>query len=356
MSLEDLPLCDPLPAHRFDVDKLERYLRARIEDLAPGLQVKQFQGGTSNPTFLLTGEGREGPRRFVLRKKPPGQILASAHQVEREHRAMDALRDTDVPVPRMRVLCEDPEIIGTNFYVMDFLDGRVFRDATLPGLTKAERAAVYAQLNETLVKLHQVDIEAVGLEDFGRPGNYFERQLARWSRQYRDAQTEDIPAMERLMTDLAGRLPPDAKQTIAHGDYRLGNMMFHPTEPRLIAVLDWELATLGHPLADLGYNAFMWHSGNPGFGDLSGADFADSGLPTEGEYVDAYCRRTGAEIEDWDFYLAFAVFRLASIGQGGYRRMLQGNSAMGAPEGAAIVNGTPHMARLALDLLHRSRV
>jgi aminoglycoside phosphotransferase (APT) family kinase protein len=354
VSLEDLPLCDVLPAHRFDMARLERYLRARIEGLGAGLEARQFQGGTSNPTFLITGPGPDGPLRFVLRKKPPGQILASAHLVEREHRAMDALRDTGVPVPRMRVLCEDPEIIGTTFYVMDFLDGRVFRDATLPDLDRTGRAAVYDQLNETLAKLHQVDIEAVGLEDFGRPGPYFERQLARWTRQYRDAQTEDIPAMERLLAELPRRMPPEASQTtIAHGDYRLGNVMFHPTEPRLIAVLDWELSTLGHPLADLGYNAFMWHSGNPAFGDLVGVHFEASGIPSEADYVEAYCRRTGAGIEDWEFYLAFAVFRLAAIMQGGYRRQLQGNAAMGTPQGAASVNGTPHMAGLALELLNR---
>jgi aminoglycoside phosphotransferase (APT) family kinase protein len=354
VNLETVPLCDVLPAHRFDEARLEQYLRSKIEGLRAGLEFKQFQGGTSNPTFLITGEGDDGPLYFVLRKKPPGQILASAHQVEREHRAMDALRDTGVPVPRMRVLCEDPEVMGTAFYVMDFLDGRVLRDATLPDQTPAERAAIYDQLNETLVKLHQVDIDAVGLRDFGRPGHYFERQLARWTRQYRDAQTEDIPAMERLLVELPARMPPDAPQTIAHGDYRLGNVMYHPTEPKLIAVLDWELATLGHPLADLGYNAFMWWSGNPGFGDLSGvADFAASGIPTEAAYVEAYCRRTGAEIKDWDFYVSFAAFRLAAIGQGGYRRMLQGNAAMGRAEGAEIVNGTPAIAGRALELLHR---
>jgi aminoglycoside phosphotransferase (APT) family kinase protein len=354
MSLEDLPLCEVLPAHRFDVGALERYLRERIEDLGEGLAVRQFQGGASNPTFLLTAPGAEGPRRFVLRKKPPGQLLASAHQVEREYRAMDALRDSGVPVPRMRALCEDPAVIGTTFYVMDFLDGRIFRDATLPELTKAERAAVYDDMGRTLVKLHQVDFEAVGLGGFGRPGQYFERQIARWTRQYRDAQTETIPAMERLLEELPRRVPADVGPTIAHGDYRLGNIMYHPTEPRVIAVLDWELSTIGHPLADLGYNAFMWHSDNPTFGSLAGVDFAASGIPSEAAYVEAYCRRTGAGIDDWDFYLAFAVFRLAAIMQGGYRRVLQGNSAMGrAADGAAVVNGAPAAAALALELLHR---
>lgn len=354
MSLEELPLCEVLPAHRFDVANLERFLRARIEDLGTGLEVRQFQGGASNPTFLLTTQASSGPRRFVLRKKPPGQLLASAHQVEREHRAMDALRDTGVPVPRMRALCEDPAVIGTSFYVMDFLDGRIFRDATLPGLAPADRAAIYDELNRTLAKLHQVDFASVGLADFGRPGDYFARQLARWTKQYRDAETEHIPAMEQLLVELPKRLPPERAPTIAHGDYRLGNVMFHPTEPRLIAVLDWELSTIGNPLADLGYNAFMWHSPNPTFGSLVDVDFAASGIPTEAAYVDAYRRRTGAEIEDWDFYLAFAVFRLAAIMQGGYRRVLQGNSSMGGgPEGTAPVNGTPPMAALALELLNR---
>lgn len=353
MSVDELPLRDMVAAaHQFDVGRLDRHLSAEIEDFGTDLQVRQFQGGASNPTFLLTTQTRAGPRRFVLRKKPPGQLLASAHQVDREYRIMKALGQTDVPVPRMRALCEDPGIIGTTFYVMDFLEGRIFRDATLPGLAPEERTAIYDELNATLAKLHQVDFDRIGLGDFGRRDGYFERQLARWTKQYRSAQTEDVPAMDRLLAELPARLPADDKATIVHGDYRLENVMFHPTEPRLIAVLDWELCTIGHPLADLGYNGFLWHCPSPTWGTLAGVDFATSGIPTEAAYVEAYCRRTGrGEIDDWDFYLAFAVFRLAAISQGVYRRVLDGNVARDIDP----VNGAPRMAEVALDLLHRSR-
>jgi aminoglycoside phosphotransferase (APT) family kinase protein len=327
------------PAHRFDEAGLEAWLRARLDD---------FQGGASNPTFLLTTGAGEDERRYVLRKKPPGALLASAHQVEREHRVMAALAGSGVPVPVMRVACEDPQVIGTAFYVMDYLEGRVFRDAALPGLTPAERTAIYDQLNLTLARLHAVDFEAVGLADFGRRGGYFERQLARWTRQYRGAQTDDIPAMERLIEHLPARLPAKDEVSIAHGDYRLENVMFHPVEPRLIAVLDWELSTIGHPLADLGYNAFLWRSHNPGWGSLDGVDFAASGIPTEAQYVRAYLDRTGrGEIDDWPFFVAFAVFRLASISQGVYRRTLDG--VLASPREA--INGTPGLAQQALSIL-----
>lgn len=335
------------PAHRFDEAGLHRYLAGRLPEIGPTLEVRQFQGGASNPTFLLSTDGRDGPTRFVLRKKPPGQLLASAHQVDREYRVMSALEGL-VPVPRMRLLCEDPEVIGAAFYVMDYLEGRIFRDATLPGLAPAERREIYDQLNQVLAALHQVDFEAAGLGDFGRPGNYFERQIARWTRQYRDAETETIPAMEALIERLPGLIPADASISIAHGDYRLENVMFHPTEPRLIAVLDWELSTIGHPLADLAYNAFLWRSHSPGWGSLDGVDFAASGIPTEAEYVAAYCARTGrGAIEGWPFYVAFSVFRLASISQGVFRRVLAGNAASDRPA----ENGAPVLAAQALEIL-----
>jgi len=341
----ELPVRDVVPAHRFDEARLAAWMAANVEGYQGPLQVQQFQGGASNPTFLLTGGDGH---LYVLRKKPPGQLLSSAHQVDREYRAMKALAGY-IPVPVMRALCEDPEVIGTTFYVMDYLEGRIFRDATLPGLSPAERAAVYDELNATLAKLHAVDFEAVGLGDYGRPGNYFERQVARWTRQYRDAESETIPAMEALIAELPGRIPADQSISIAHGDYRLENVMFHPTEPRLIAVLDWELSTIGHPLADIAYNGFLWRSHSPGWGSLDGVDFASSGIPTEDEYVAAYCRRTGrAGIEDWAFYMAFGIFRLASIGQGVYRRVLAGNAAT---EGREAVNGTPALADQALAIL-----
>jgi len=340
----DPPVREVVPAHRFDEAKLHSWLRTVLPEVGHRLEVRQFQGGASNPTFLLT---TDHGCRYVLRKKPPGQLLSSAHQVDREYRVMKALHG-HVPVPHMRVLCEDTGVIGAAFYVMDYLEGRIFRDATLPDLTPADRTAVYDDLNATLAKLHQVDFEAVGLGDYGRPGNYFERQIARWTRQYRDAESEKIPAMDALIEALPARIPTDQSVSIAHGDYRLENVMFHPTENRIIAVLDWELSTIGHPLADIAYNAFIWRSHSPGWGSLDGVDFATSGIPTEREYVDAYCRRTGrGEIEDWPFLMAFSIFRLASISQGVYRRMLAGNSAR---EGEAI-NGCPPLAEQALAIL-----
>ncbi|TAL31405.1 phosphotransferase [Phenylobacterium sp.] len=340
----DPPVRDVLPAHRFDEARLADWMAANVEGYRGPLRVQQFQGGASNPTFLVTaGDGH----RYVLRKKPPGQLLASAHQVDREFRAMRAL-EGHVPVPRMRALCEDPDIIGATFYVMDYLEGRIFRDATLPGLTPKDRAEIYDDLNATLAKLHQVDFEAVGLGDYGRPGNYFERQIARWTRQYEGAKTDEIPAMDALIDKLPARIPQDQSVSIAHGDYRLENVMFHPTENRIVAVLDWELSTIGHPLADIAYNGFIWRSHSPGWGSLDGVDFATSGIPTEAEYVARYCERTGrGEIEDWPFLMAFSIFRLASISQGVYRRILGGNSAR---EGEAI-NGCPPLAEQALAIL-----
>jgi len=337
------------PAHRFDEARLADYLGRHIEDFGTAMRVQQIRGGASNPTFRLITQSPSGEKRYVLRKKPPGQLLASAHQVDREYRVMKALEGTGVPVPRMRHLCTDDSIIGTMFYVMDFLEGRIFRDATLPTCTPAERTAIYDELNSTLAKLHKVDYQAVGLEGFGRPNGYFERQVARWIKQYRGAESEHIPAMEALIEELPKRIPPDESVAIAHGDYRLENTMFHPTEPKLIAVLDWELCTIGHPLADIAYNGFLWHSLNPGWGSLVGVDFAATGIPTEAAYREAYCRRTGrAGIPHWYFYVAFGAFRLASIGQGVYRRVLDGTVA----SNFAAVNMAPDLARQAMMLLN----
>ncbi|OWK32810.1 phosphotransferase family protein [Sphingomonas mucosissima] len=332
--------------HRFDEARLADWLNRHVEGFGKDMRVRQFVGGASNPTFMLSTDAGD----YVLRKKPPGQLLASAHQVDREYRVMAALRDTGVPVPVMRALCDDPDLIGTAFYVMDYLEGRIFRDATLPDLAPSERSAVYDQLNATLAALHSVDHRAVGLEDYGRPTGYFERQIARWTKQYRGAETERVRAMEALIAELPGRIPAEEAVAIAHGDYRLENVMFHPTEPRLIAVLDWELSTIGHPLADLGYNGFMWHSTSQSWGTLGGVDFATSGIPSEDEYVAAYCRRTGRSgIEDWSFYLGFAVFRLASISQGVYARALAGTT----PNAGEAINGCPALAEQALALLRR---
>lgn len=341
---ETLPVGPVAASQRFDEARLAVWLDANIPGFGKGLTIQQFQGGASNPTFLLTTD----VGRYVLRKKPPGQLLASAHQVDREYRIMKALGDTDVPVPNMRALCQDDSVIGTSFYVMDFLEGRIFRDAKLPGLAPAERTAIYDALNATLAKLHQVDFQAVGLGDYGRPGGYFERQVKRWTTQYRGAETETIPEMEALIATLPGRIPVEDPVTIAHGDYRLENVMFHPTEPRLIAVLDWELSTLGHPLADLAYNAFLWRSESLSWGSLTGVDFAASGIPTEAAYVSAYLDRVGrGPVDDWPFYMAFGIFRLASISQGVYRRVLAGTAA----STREAINGTPQLARQALDIL-----
>jgi aminoglycoside phosphotransferase (APT) family kinase protein len=322
---------DIAPAQRFDIEALGAFLKDRIDGFAGLKDVRQFKGGASNPTFLLIENGGDG-RLFVLRKKPPGQLLASAHQVDREFRIMKALGSTNIPVPRMRVLCDDPAVIGTPFYVMDYMEGRIFRDARLPDQTPEERAAIYDALNATLADLHKVDFAAIGLADFGRPGDYFERQIGRWTKQYRGAESENIPAMEKLIDYLPKHIPVDDSVSIAHGDYRLENVMFHPTEPKLIAVLDWELSTIGHPIADIAYNCLMWHSLSDAWGNLDGVDFATSGIPTEAAYREAYCTRSGrAAIPHWNFYLAFSLFRLASISQGVYKRIRDGNASTDRP-------------------------
>ncbi|HVP84408.1 MAG TPA: phosphotransferase [Rhizomicrobium sp.] len=335
-----MELASSIPAaHRFDPERLSDYLKNNIRGFGGLSDVQKFSGGASNPTFLLVEKGTG--RRFVLRKKPPGQLLASAHQVDREFRVMKALEPMGIPVPHMQVLCEDASVIGTPFYVMDFLEGRIFRDARLPDVSPKERAAIYDELNATLAKLHSVDIEKAGLADFGRAGNYFERQIGRWTKQYRGAQTEDIPAMEKLIEYLPQHIPTDESVSIAHGDYRPENTIFHPTEPRLIAILDWELCTIGHPLADLAYNCLLYTSKSETWGTFAGVDFATSGIPTESEYVAAYCKRTGRDqIDNWNYYLAFSLFRLASIGQGVYKRALDGNASSDRPA----INGTPELA------------
>jgi aminoglycoside phosphotransferase (APT) family kinase protein len=348
MDVSNAPVGEIAPRHRFDEARLDAYLKEKIPDFGSGLVVRQFQGGASNPTFLLSTRRAGGDWHYVLRKKPPGELLASAHQVDREYRVMKALEGTGVPVPHMRALCEDPGVIGTAFYVMDFLEGRIFRDAKLPQLSPKERAAVYDELNATLAKLHEVDYVAVGLGDYGKPGDYFARQIARWIKQYRGAETENIPEMEKLIEVLPGLVPDERSVSIAHGDYRLENVMFHPKEPKLIAVLDWELSTIGHPLADIAYNAFLWHSDSPSWGNLVGVDYKTSGIPSERDYVAAYCRRVGRDgIEGWNFYQSFSVFRLASISQGVYKRTLAGVLA----SNREAVNGTPHLAKQALALL-----
>lgn len=336
---------DVRAVHRFDETKLRDYLKGRME-VGDDFAVRQFSGGQSNPTFLIETAGR----KYVLRKKPPGVLLKSAHQVDREYRVMKALGQTDVPVPTMRVLCEDESIIGTAFYVMDFLTGRIFRDPTLPDMGKDERAAIYDEMNAVMARLHKVDFAAVGLGDFGRPGNYFDRQVARWITQYRGAQTDDIPAMEELIQWMPAHIPPDDSVSIAHGDYRLENTIFSPDEPKMLAVLDWELCTIGHPLADLGYNIMGYRLINPRQGGLVNVDYAATGIPSEDAYVRAYCKRTGRgyPIPDLDFYIAFSIFRLASISQGVYKRGLDGNASS---ENAATFNTCGFLAEAAAKMV-----
>jgi aminoglycoside phosphotransferase (APT) family kinase protein len=312
------------PAHRFDEEALARYLADRLEGFAGDLAVGQFGHGQSNPTFLLSSGGRE----WVLRKKPPGKLLPSAHAVDREYRIIKALQETDVPVPVACLLCEDDSVIGTPFYVMKRAEGRIFRDPAMPDVSSArERRAIADEMNRNLAKLHQVDWKALGLEGFGRPGNYMSRQVDRWTRQYEASKTDEIESMESLIQWLTKNIPDDETTTIVHGDYRLENMVIHPTEPRVIAILDWELCTLGHPLADLAYNCLLYHipAGSGTNLGYAGLDLDALGIPSEAEYVDAYCRRMDrGPIPNWSFFLAFSIFRIAAIVQGVYKRGLDG--------------------------------
>jgi aminoglycoside phosphotransferase (APT) family kinase protein len=309
--------------HRFDVAALERYMKEHVAGFAGRLTVRQFMGGQSNPTYHLRADGQE----YVLRRKPPGKLLPSAHAVDREYRVITALAGTGVPVPRTYALCEDPDVIGTPFYIMEYVRGRVLTDPRLPGVASAERAQIYDAMSEVLARLHCVDWRAVGLADFGRPGNYVARQIHRWTAQYRASETETIPSMERLIAWLPEHVPADDTTTLVHGDYRLGNMIVHPTEPRVVAVLDWELSTLGHPLGDLAYNCMPYHLSADSMDGFEGGDLSGLGIPTEEAYVASYCRRTGRSgIEDWDFYVGFAMFRLAAIAQGIMGRVLAGTA------------------------------
>ena len=307
--------------HRIDIAALEKYLDFRILDL------EQFKGGQSNPTYRLTAA--DG-KRYVLRRKPPGKLLPSAHAVEREYRVIHALHATGFPVARPHVLCEDASVIGTAFYVMDFVEGRVLWDQSLPGMSRSERAAVWDELNRVIARLHRVDYEAAGLQGFGKPGNYIERQVARWSTQYRASETEPIEAMDRLIDWLPKNIPPETGTTVVHGDFRLDNAIYHPTEPRILAVLDWELSTLGDPLADFAYHCMSWHIPPGQFRGIAGLDLAALGIPSEQEYVARYCERTGRKAIDpahWDFYMAYNLFRIAAILQGIRKRVAEGTAA-----------------------------
>jgi len=313
-------------AHRFDVPALQAYLRNHVAGFEGLLEAEQFKGGQSNPTYLL----RAGGRRYVLRRKPPGTLLPSAHAVDREYRVITALAGTDVPVARTHVLCTDESVIGTMFYVMDYVEGRVLWDPQLPGLTPRERAAIFDELNRVIAALHRVDYRAIGLETYGKPGNYFARQIDRWSKQYRASETERIEAMDRLIEWLPGNIPSGDATSIVHGDYRVDNVIFHRSEPRILAVLDWELSTLGHPMADFSYHMMAWRLSSDEFRGLRGCDLVALGIPGESEYLDAYLRRTGAAApseKDWNFCMAYNMFRAAAIFQGVMARAVAGNAA-----------------------------
>jgi aminoglycoside phosphotransferase (APT) family kinase protein len=310
--------------HRFDVGQLEAWLKANVEGYKGPLEVQQFKGGQSNPTFkLVTPE-----RKYVLRRKPPGKLLPSAHAVDREYRVIKALGQTDVPVAKAYALCEDDSVIGTAFYVMDCVEGRIFWDQRLPELNRDERGQIFDAMNRTIAALHSVDYNAVGLGDFGKAGDYFARQIARWSKQYKASETEHIPAMEKLIEWLPANIPPGDEVSVVHGDYRMDNMIFHPTEPRVVAVLDWELSTLGHPLGDFTYHLMSWRLAPDVFRGIQGVDFAALGIPDEAEYCRRYCQRTGRDgIPHLEFYMAYNMFRIAGILQGIMGRVKDGTAA-----------------------------
>ena len=309
-----------------DITRLDSWIRDYVPAFQGPVIAEKFAGGQSNPTFKLSC----GEQQYVLRRKPPGELLASAHAVDREFRVISALADTDVPVPKAIALCEDDSVIGSMFYVMEYLEGRVLWEPALPELSATERTAIYDEMNRVLAALHSVDLEAVGLTDYGRPGNYFERQVSRWTKQYRASETETIPAMEALIEWLPANMPADdGRVALVHGDYRLDNLMWHPTEPRVIAVLDWELSTLGNPIADLAYQVMAWQlPSTAGIAGMAGINRADQGIPSDEAYIERYCERTGRSgIDNWNFYVVFCFFRLAAILQGVKKRGLDGNAS-----------------------------
>jgi len=317
------PALEPPP---FDTEALRRYLRRRLEGFDGTLQVERFSGGQSNPTFLLTA----GDRRYVLRKKPAGVLLPSAHAIEREYRVIAALKDSGVPVAPSVCLCEDTSVIGTPFYVMGFVAGRIFWDPTLPGIDATERSRLYDDINRVIALLHMVRPDAVGLGDYGRPGDYLARQIARWSKQYRQTASASLEAMDRLIAWLPSRIPDGQAVAIVHGDLRIDNMIVDPDQPRVVALLDWELSTLGDPLADFSYHTLTWHLKAEEFRGMAGADLAALGIPNERDYLARYCERVGrAPVagDVWNFYLIYNLFRLCAILQGIAKRVEEGTAA-----------------------------
>jgi aminoglycoside phosphotransferase (APT) family kinase protein len=321
-----------------DLARLEPWLREQIPTLDAALSVEKFAGGQSNPTFKLSA----GDSHYVLRRKPPGELLASAHAVDREFRVLDALRDTDVPVPNAIALCTDDSVIGSMFYVMEHLEGRIFWDPAVPEVNNEERTAIYDEMNRVLAALHRVNVDTAGLTDYGKPGNYYARQIGRWTKQYRASETEVVAEMEALIDWLPNHIPEgDETVALVHGDYRLDNMIFHPREPRIIGILDWELSTLGDPLADLAYQLMAWRFPREGgISGLEGLDRSSLGLPSDEDYIAAYCHRTGRDgIDNWPFYMAFCFFRIAAILQGIKKRAQIGTASSAEADSRAIMVG-----------------
>jgi aminoglycoside phosphotransferase (APT) family kinase protein len=339
-------------SHAFDTEALATWMTQHVEGFAGPLAVEMFKGGQSNPTYKLLTPGQN----YVMRAKPGpvAKLLPSAHAVEREFAVMKGLHGTDVPVPRMYALCEDESVIGRAFYIMEFMQGRVLWDQALPDMTPTQRGEIYREMNRVIAALHSVDFAARGLASYGKPGNYFERQIGRWSKQYVASITQPIDEMDKLMAWLPAHIPEsardEARTAIVHGDFRLDNLMFHPTEPRVLAVLDWELSTLGHPLADFSYHCMAWHIPPGSFRGIGGLDVAALGIPTEDEYIRLYCDRIGkgsvdALKADWNFYMAYNLFRLAAILQGIAKRVEAGtaSSAQAAKSG----DGARNLAQMA---------
>ena len=310
-----------------DLLRLDGYLQSRLPNFEGISSIKQFKGGQSNPTFLIKSVNKN----YVLRRKPPGNLLKSAHAVDREYKIIKALKKVNFPVPETHILCTDESVIGTIFYVMEFLQGRIFWDADMPDCTIKERSEIYDDLNKNLAVLHNLDYESLGLSDFGVPGNYFARQISRWSKQYRYSETKKIKEMDKLIEWLSQNIPDNDESSIVHGDYRLDNVIVHPTEPKIIGILDWELSTIGHPLGDFTYNLLSWQMPDIGIGSggLYGQNIKELGIPSEEEYINSYCERTGLScgIEDREFYSAYNFFRLAAILQGIAGRIRDGTAS-----------------------------
>jgi aminoglycoside phosphotransferase (APT) family kinase protein len=345
--------------HAFDTAALSAWLEKHLEGFKGPLSVEMFKGGQSNPTYKLITPGQS----YVMRAKPGpvAKLLPSAHAIEREFAVMSGLQGTDVPVPRMYALCEDESVIGRAFYVMEFMQGRVLWDQSLPGMTPAERTAIYNESNRVIAALHSVKFAERGLASYGKPGNYFERQIGRWSKQYTASITQPIEEMDQLMAWLPANMPASARDenrvSIVHGDFRLDNLMFHPTEPRVVAVLDWELSTLGHPLADFSYHCMAWHIPPGHFRGIGGLDLAALGIPSEQEYIRKYCERTGLATPeelaaDWNFYLAYNLFRLAAILQGIAKRVETGTAS--SAQAKASGDGARPLAQMAWAFAQRS--